>query len=217
MNENRRLMARRVAGEFAVIVVGVLVALWIDAGWAWRQDRQQERALIADLRSDYGANRSSLQQVLVAQRRAADVTRRILTVGVDGLSTDSVDALFGAMLNVPTFNPRSGALNSALGSGRIRLLRSQDLRSALAAWPGYLEDAKEEVVETMPQLFVVGQAIAAGMAKGRPSHEHIATILADRQLSGALALRMFALYEVEPDTKTLLAQTDSILRLLGTR
>jgi PII-like signaling protein len=69
----------------------------------------------------------------------------------------------------------------------------------------------------MPQLFVVGQAIAAGMAKGRPAHEHIATVLADRQLSGALALRMFAYYEVESDTKALLAQTDSILRLLGTR
>jgi hypothetical protein len=217
MNENRRLIARRAAGEFAVIVVGVLVALWIDAGWEWLQDRQDERALIADLRSDFGANRSSLQQVLVAQRRAADVTRQILTVGVDGLSTDSVDALFSAMLNVQTFNPRSGALNSALGSGRIRLLRSQDLRSALAAWPGYLEDAREEVVETVPQLFVVGQAIAEGVAKGRPSHEHITTILADRQLSGALALRMFAYYEVESDTKALLAQTDSILRLLGTR
>jgi hypothetical protein len=96
-------------------------------------------------------------------------------------------------------------------------LRSHDLRSALAAWPGYLEDAKEEVVETMPQLFVVGQAIAEGIAKGRPSREHIATILANRQLSGALALRMFAYYEVESDTKALLAQTDSILRLLDTR
>jgi hypothetical protein len=217
MNENRRLIARRAAGEFAVIVVGVLVALWIDAGWAWLQDRQDERALIADLRSDFGANRSSLQQVLGAQRRAADVTRQILTVGIDGLSTDSVDALFSAMLNVETFNPRSGALNSALGSGRIHLLRSQDLRSALAAWPGYLEDAKEEVVEAMPQVFVVGQAIAARMAKGQPAHELIATVLADRQLSGALALRMFAYYEVESDTKALLAQTDSILRLLGTR
>jgi hypothetical protein len=87
----------------------------------------------------------------------------------------------------------------------------------LAAWPGYLEDASEEVVETMPQLFTVGQAIAAGIARGQPAHELIATILSDRQLSGALALRMFAYYEVQSDTEALLAHTDSILTLLNTR
>jgi len=209
--------ARRPAGEFAIIVVGVLVALWLDAGWAWLQDRQDERALIADLRSDFEANRSALQQVSVDQQRAADVTRQILTVGVDGLPADSVDVLFQAMLNVQTFNPRTGALSSALGSGRIQLLRDQGLRSALAAWPGYLEDAREEMEETMPQLFVVGQAVAAGIARGQPSHELIATILSDRQLSGALALRMFAYYEVQPDTEALLAETDRILTLLDTR
>jgi hypothetical protein len=209
--------ARRAAGEFAIIVVGVLVALWLDAGWAWLQDRQDERALIADLRSDFEANRSALQQVFVAQHRSADVTRQILTVGVDGLPADSVDVLFQAMLNVQTFNARTGALNSALGSGRIRLLRKEGLRSALAAWPGYLEDAMEEVVDAMPQLFTVGQAVAVGIARGQPSHELIATILSDRQLSGALALRMFAYYEVQSDTEALLAQTDSILTLLSTR
>jgi hypothetical protein len=209
--------ARRAAAEFAIIVAGVLVALWLDAGWAWLQDRQDERALIADLRSDFEANRSALQQVLADQHRAADVTRQILTVGVGGLPADSVDALFQAMLNVQTFNPRTGALNSALGSGRIQLLTSQGLRSALTAWPGYLEDASEEVAESMPQLFLVGQAVAAGMARSQPSHELIATILSDRQLSGALALRMFAYYEVQSDTEALLAQTDSILTLLNTR
>jgi hypothetical protein len=217
MNNSPVSKARRAAGEFAIIVVGVLVALWLDAGWAWLQDRQDERALIADLRSDFEANRLALQQILVAQHRAADVTRQILTVGVGGLPADSVDILFQAMLNVETFNPRTGALNSALGSGRIQLLRSQGLRSALAAWPGYLEDAREEVEEAMPQLFVVGQAIAAGIARGQPSHELIAIILSDRQLSGALALRMFAYYEVQSDTEALLAQTDSILTLLNTR
>jgi hypothetical protein len=217
MSNNPMSKARRAAGEFAIIVVGVLVALWLDAGWAWLQDRQDERALIADLRSDFEANRAALQQVVVAQHRSADVTREILTVGVDGLPADSVDTLFQVMQNVQTFNPRTGALNSALGSGRIQLLRNQALRSALAAWPGYLEDAREEVTDAMPQLFTVGQAIAVGIARGRPTHELIATILSDGQLSGALALRMFAYYEVQSDTEALLAQTDSILTLLNTR
>ncbi|HUP20866.1 MAG TPA: hypothetical protein VM778_13085 [Gemmatimonadota bacterium] len=217
MSDRPASRARRAAGELAIIVVGVLIALWIDAGWAWLQDRRDESALIEDLRSDFEANRSALEQVHVEQQRAADVTRQVLVVGVDGLPADSVDALFQAMLDVQTFNPRTGALDSALGSGRIQLLRNPRLRSALAAWPGYLEDATEEVVESTPQLFTVGQAVAAGVARGRPSHELIGTILSDERLSGALALRMFAYYEVRSDTDALLAQTDSILTLLGTR
>lgn len=38
--ENANKFRRRLS-EFAVIVVGVLVALWIDAGWAWLQDRDR--------------------------------------------------------------------------------------------------------------------------------------------------------------------------------
>ena len=217
MSDSPISRARRAAGEFAIIVVGVLVALWLDAGWDWLQDRQDELALIADIRSDFEANRSALQQVSVAQHRSADITRQVLTVGVDGLPADSVDALFQAMLDVQTFNPRTGALNSALGSGRIHLLRNEDLRSALAAWPGYLEDATEEVVDAMPQLLTIGQAIAARMVRGQSSHELIATILSDPQLSGALAMRMFAYYEVRSDTEALLALTDIILTLLNAR
>ena len=76
MTDNPITKVRRAAGEFAVIVVGVLVALWLDAGWAWLQDRQDERALIADLRSDFEANRAALRQVLVAQDRSANVRVR---------------------------------------------------------------------------------------------------------------------------------------------
>jgi len=216
MSDSPSPRTRRAAGQFAIIVVGVLVALWINAGWAWLQDRRDESALMADLRSDFEANRSALQQVSVAQQRAAAASRHVLTVGIEGLPADSVGALFQAMFDVQTFNPRTGALNSALGSGRIQLLRNQRLRSALAAWPGYLEDATEEVTASTPQIFMIGEAIAAGIARGQPPEEAIATILSDRRLSGALALRMFSYYEVQPDTEALLAQTDSILSLLGT-
>lgn len=44
---------RRAASEFVVIVVGVRMALGIDAGWARLQDRSEERRLKADLGDEF--------------------------------------------------------------------------------------------------------------------------------------------------------------------
>src|SRR5687767_7199590 len=65
MNVNARAPAfGRLAAEFAVIVIGVLVALGAQALWEHRQDRGRERAYLRQLLSDTRENELRLDTAI---------------------------------------------------------------------------------------------------------------------------------------------------------
>lgn len=63
---------RRLAAEFVVIVVGVLVALGVDAARDAREDRVREAAYLAQLRIDLAATAASLAEAISVDERARD-------------------------------------------------------------------------------------------------------------------------------------------------
>lgn len=149
MSENRKAF-RRTLREFGVIVLGVLVALWIDASWAWLQDRGEEADLLEDLSSDFAANLVELDRVILAHETASADIGRLLHGSIADLPDDSLVAFIQSVTQLQTFNARDGALEGALSSGRIELLRDRELRTALTRWPGYLSDATESIEWIMP-------------------------------------------------------------------
>ena len=54
-------------GEAIAIVLSILAAFAIDAGWDEWQDRGEERELLVDLRTEYEANLALVQQVVFLQ------------------------------------------------------------------------------------------------------------------------------------------------------
>ena len=212
---DRANRGRRLAGEFFVIVVGVLVALWIDAGWSWVQDRQDERVLLEDLRSDFEANYRELGAIAESHRVTLEVGNRFLTGGLEALNPDSLDEAGGILARLETFNPRLGALESAISSGRIDLIRDDRLRAELAAWPGYLSDAAEEIEWVFPSVLEFARPIALAFVRSESALPTLQRIAADPEALELLALKTAMLYEVEGDTQALLERTEAILRLLG--
>jgi hypothetical protein len=145
MSERPRIGIRRALTEFAVIVVGVLVALWIDAGWSWWQDRGDEEQLILDVAEEFRSNLAGLDELVAERQAALDRMRVAMSDGVADLPADSLAPYLLATAAITTFNPRRGALEAAISDGNLRLIRSPDLRSGLTGWDGFLEDAQEEV------------------------------------------------------------------------
>lgn len=145
MRERPRIGIRRALTEFGVIVVGVLVALWIDAGWSWLQDRGDEEQLILDVAEEFRSNLAVLDELVAERQAALDRMRVAMSDGVADLPADSLVPYLLATAAITTFNPRRGALEAAVSDGNLRLIRSPDLRSGLTGWDGFLEDAQEEV------------------------------------------------------------------------
>jgi hypothetical protein len=135
---SRQIPFGRLAAEFVVIVVGVLVALAADAWWDGRQDLALERNVLTSLVEELRANRVRLQNKVQWREGIHTASSALLEAAVEGpdsLTPDSLDHLIGdqswwsfsADLEMST-------LQAAVSAGQLTVIRSDDIRRALASW-----------------------------------------------------------------------------------
>lgn len=214
MNNAPMGRARRAASEFFVIVVGVLVALWIDAGWGWLEDRGDERALLRDLQADFEVNLDEIRTAAVRRATTSNLGSRLVRDGISGFSPDSLDAVVMSVYQVWTLNPRMGALESSISAGRIDLIRNDELRSALTSWAGYFEDAEEETRLMMPHVVDLYVATSSSFLRNASSQEMLELMLNDPELTGVVAMVASAYGNTAAELEDLAHQTQRVLGLL---
>ena len=72
----------RLLGEFVIVVVGVLAALWVDDWREARSDRELETHLLEGLRSDLTRDSADIASaMIVAEARAAGADELLLLLG----------------------------------------------------------------------------------------------------------------------------------------
>ena len=205
---------RRHLAEFAVIVVGVLVALWVDAGWAWLKDRGAEEQLLADLSDEFSANQVLLHTAIDRMEEIAAAGERLLTEGSASVPADSLESFLLAVVSVERFNPRLGTLESAVASGRIDLLRDSELRSGLAGWRAMADDATEAVDWMVPESLEVARLAMLDFRRGGDLRAALERIESDPDLAGMLAMKLVLLAEAIPEHRLLLDEAERITQLI---
>ena len=136
----------RVFVEGVVIVGSILMAFGLQAWWDVRVERDEVRTELANVLSELHGNRRLVEQYLEWHERAlaaSDVFLDLLQ-GSSGETMMVPDSVVWGVGFTPTFDPRQGALNALLGSGRLALIEDPDLRGALAGFGGLLSDARDE-------------------------------------------------------------------------
>ena len=127
-----------------VIVAGVLLALAADAAWAERGDRIREQELLADLLSEFRENEEILLSDVRANERAGEAGDAWIDAmfGTTSIPTDSLQALLMIMHDGARFDPLTGAIRSLVDGGELQVVRSDELRRALAGWSDRAEEAR---------------------------------------------------------------------------
>jgi hypothetical protein len=163
----------RVAVEGAAIVISILLAFGIEAWWASEQDVADEQVVLEDLRADFHATRTELESVV----RNHDGWRAGRALFLDGSASSFGSATveeMGAMVTsfqaALTFDPVSNTLDALRNDGRLAVLRSDDLRKALAAWSRLLADIEENEVDVRASSFRVLEGMEP---HGGPFHHGI--------------------------------------------
>ena len=164
----------RLLAEFAIIVVGVLVALQVEA---WRDrslasDRESEQ--LEALRADFEVNRQRYVDTIEDQRRMMQHSESLLSVmaGRTPVSPDSVGRLlaFGA-LSWYEVEPVTGAYDALIASGDIGLIQDTELRRELADFFAELQAGFEDHDNLMDILAELQRRAApwlVAIAPGRP-------------------------------------------------
>lgn len=157
MSETRprttRLFAR-LSAELGIIVLGVLIALWADGCVAERADRAAEANRIEALRDNVTATRDRLHRALDESSSAREALAATARWTEASAVADRADLVEAGLLYGPSFTPELNVYADLKNSGELALLRSADLRQALARM-----DAAFEQLELLQADLVLVQQL----------------------------------------------------------
>ena len=127
---------RWLLAEITVVVLGVLIALWVNAWYGGVLDSRDEQIYLGQLIEDLAETERQMEDAasntLPAEESAAALIRTIR--GDGGLSPDSVNSL---LRRIRLFNnpvPILGTAEALVSTGDLRLLRDPVARSAITRW-----------------------------------------------------------------------------------
>jgi len=131
-----------------------LITIFLAVGLAflaedWREalgEHREERSALAGLRDEFRSNQEELTARLNLQDRIRSHVGALVSLLNSANADQSVavpDSLLIALLTTATYNPDRGTVDALVNGGRVWLIRNQDLRRSVAAWPARLENALE--------------------------------------------------------------------------
>lgn len=144
MEERRFGIALKLIAEFSVIVAGVLVALFAEAWWSERDNKQFEDELVSDMAEEFRVNVAILDQDLAWNEELVERIDEIIAMSPEELAvlTDNeASTLFEPFqLLFASFDPAMGISQALVSSGDLAAVKARRLRLALANWSGLLEE-----------------------------------------------------------------------------
>ena len=162
------LSARRVLGEGAVIVCSILLALALDATWDSIQDRREEQAILAGLEAEFEGYRIDLERGRHSwDSIAGEIDGLFETIESGGeVPLERSRVAISGLLIPRTYDPGSGVRDAVIASGRLELLRSDEVRRRLVAWQGVLREVQDN--EAAMRDYILHELIPFLAARGVP-------------------------------------------------
>jgi len=134
--------------EFIVIVLGVLVALWVSDWNESRQNRQRERIDLQQLLATTKENEQRIDEAIAEDSSALPAARKLLFAVHTAQALPPEDSLTSwrmAAFHFSLFFPLTGTYDAIARTGDLNLIRDNELRAQVAAYPGILEGTTKQI------------------------------------------------------------------------
>jgi hypothetical protein len=171
---------RRAAVEGPIIVVSILLAFAIDAGWDRWIARGELREILQGLEAEY-VDHVELYEWRVDTHRRKLEALTLLMSGPPALNTgvEALDNSIYRLLIVGTVDPGRGVRDALISSGRLELIPDTELRLRLATWESFVDEVHENQelmrrqVESaiLPYLASQGVPLARTLSAGAPTSQ----------------------------------------------
>lgn len=155
----------KLGAEFVVIVMGVLVALGVDATWEVRSERRQETDYYRSLAQDVRADTAEYGIALWMTRRSLETAQevRAAILGKPRVSDRplSQSVYYASWVNYPDW--ASGTIEELYGAGTIRLIRDERIKTALHAYRALVAEWRPRIQGPEYSAFQAYRAATTGL------------------------------------------------------
>jgi len=128
---NWQELSVRLSAEFAIVVLGVTVALWTDSWVADRADREEEIRRLRALQDNIAETLTDIREERESISSAADALHSLLSIQKTPTVQHIEDLGYG-LLYGPVFTPELNVYDDLKHSGELALLTNGDVRRSLA-------------------------------------------------------------------------------------
>lgn len=134
-------------GEIVLIMVGILLALQVNAWWDNRMAREEEQDILLALQDEFLANKNELNHILNVFDVKESHFARLQKLSEDQILTlnnQEIDQLMVSLTSRRTFDPIRGTVDALISAGRLDLIRNLELQRAITSFQRTFEEAEEE-------------------------------------------------------------------------
>lgn len=132
------------AGEIVLVVIGILIALQVNNWNINRKDRDAEKQILIQLKSEYQNNLKDLLAKNVTRKENIMSSALWLLAAIDNntldANLDSLNFHLGKTIIVPSFDPVNGISQELINTGKLQLIQNDSLKVQLTQWPSIVED-----------------------------------------------------------------------------
>jgi hypothetical protein len=134
-------------GEIILVVIGILIALYINDLNQQKADRLQEETILLGIKNEMIENKIELIKVQNDQKKAVESGYAILDFfgkNIDTINAKKIDTLLMHSEFNHTFDANLGMLKSAISSGQINKIKNKDLKKLLLSYEFLTIDLRED-------------------------------------------------------------------------
>ncbi|MGH7470135.1 MAG: hypothetical protein ACRENP_19490 [Longimicrobiales bacterium] len=212
---------KRVIGELALIVGGVLIALGVDSAWQAREERQRESAYLEQLLSDARETESRLKVAISGDSSMLTQVEGVLDQAFYRRipPRDS----FALPTGYQQFRPLTGTFIALVQNGDLRLVRNDSIRFRVIAYVALIDATEvmlrhmESLVWNNTQRVLYGITVHSRTAPGGSgtwSQLNVAAALNDPDVISALRVQATASSNRLRNLRRLEEPTADLIRLL---
>lgn len=133
-------------GEIALVVIGILIALYLDEQKDYREDRQQERVYLWELRRDLDRNLEELDRVIDKSEKILTASDSVIAYSQRSPAEIPDTMLLRYMEDLMGYTKhmtQQGTIEDLLGSGKLEVIQNDSVRRAIATWEADLKLMRE--------------------------------------------------------------------------
>ncbi len=128
-------------GEILLVVIGILIALSINNWNEKRINSNQEKIILTALKTEIVENQSLLSYETGRHTKVLKLLKELssyISPNPDEINDRKLDTLMFSLGWLPRYTPKDGVINSIISSGKISLIKNNELSSKLSSWNSLL-------------------------------------------------------------------------------